>query len=184
MVNIRIFPYRSALFIHLDAWHKLHWLKLLSYGLALTHKKCIHDFDLSAVPLESNPQTFSSMALILEKCQTCCLLSEQIPYCSSRALQVPWPALTPHSSNHYCNSDKEGFRPATWEWPKQMRGRQGILGICQPKPPHAAFREPASGILGSGYLLADPQPETNFTWLESSHKGEFSGGKSLESSAE
>lgn len=142
------------------------------------------DFDLSEVPLESNPQTFSSMALILEKCQTCCLLSEQIPYCSSRALQVPWPALTPHSSNHYCNSDKEGFRPATWEWPKQMRGRQGILGICQPKPPHAAFREPASGILGSGYLLADPQPETNFTWLESSHKGEFSGGKSLESSAE
>lgn len=52
------------------------------------------DFDLSAVPLESNPQTFSSMALILEKCQTCCLLAEQIPYFPpepSRSPGLLWP---------------------------------------------------------------------------------------------
>lgn len=53
------------------------------------------DFDLSAVPLVSNPQTFSSMALILEKCQTCCLLSEQIPYCSSQSPPGPLACFDP-----------------------------------------------------------------------------------------
>lgn len=43
-------------------------------------------FELPAVALESKPQTFSSIALVLEKSQMgCLLLAEQIPYYSSQS---------------------------------------------------------------------------------------------------
>lgn len=49
---------------------------------------------------------------------------------------------------------------------------------------YAAYREPETRVQGSGHLLVDLEPEASFGLLESSCKGELSGGKSLESSAE
>lgn len=57
-------------------------------------------------------------------------------------------------------------------------------GVPEPKPLCAACREPGNGVWGSSHLLADLEPAAGFTLLESSHKGELGGGKSLESSAE
>jgi len=53
-------------------------------------------FEFPAVTLESKPQTFYSMAMVLEESQACCLLlAEQIPYYSSESLPGPLACLDP-----------------------------------------------------------------------------------------
>lgn len=142
-------------------------------------------FELPAVALESKPQTFSSIALVLEKSQMgCLLLAEQIPYYSSQSPPGLLACLDPTLVKPLLQQWQGKIQASRLRAAKANAEEATCSGAPEPKPLRAACREPETGVWGSGYLLADPEPEAGFTLLESSHKGELSGGKSLESSAE
>lgn len=142
-------------------------------------------FELPAVALESKPQTFSSMALVLEKSQTCCLLLvEQIPYYSSQSPPGLLACLDPALLKPLLQQRQGKIQASCLRVAKANAEEAMCSGALEPKPLCAACREPETGVRGSSHLLADMEPETSFTLLESSRKGELSRGKSLESSAE
>lgn len=97
-MDMPISPHRSALFICCGPGINSPGRNSFYMGLFWPIKSASTrgGFELPAVPLESNPQTFSSMALILEKSQTCCLLSaEQISYYSTQSPPGPLACFDP-----------------------------------------------------------------------------------------